>query len=104
MKPMAPQIILAHLQFGLFFFGEMPNCTNVLASSANMSMLIFRGDNWRMKQCKLARFITIVSIPVEIDFRGVILCQNAACETVDGVFVRFFYIEHCLLVYRQGRG
>ena len=40
----------SHLQFGSFFFGEMPNCTKVLASVANMCTLIFKGANWRMKQ------------------------------------------------------
>ena len=58
----------SHLQFGSFFFGEMPNCSKVLASAANMSTLIFKGANWRMKQCKLVRFITFGSIPVEIGF------------------------------------
>ena len=48
----------SHLQFGSFFFGEMPNCSKVLASAANMSTLIFKGANWRMKQCKLVRFHT----------------------------------------------
>jgi hypothetical protein len=58
----------SHLQFGSFFFGEMPNCTKVLASAANMCTLIFKGANWCMKQCKLVRFITIRSISVEIRF------------------------------------
>jgi hypothetical protein len=57
----------SHVQFGSFFFGEMPTCTKVLASAANMSTkLIFKEANWRMKQSKLVRFITIGSIPVEI--------------------------------------
>jgi hypothetical protein len=57
----------SHVQFGSFFFCEMPNCMKVLVSAANMSTkLIFKGANWRMKQSKLARFIIIESIPVQI--------------------------------------
>ena len=73
----------SHLQFGSFFFGEMPNCSKVLASAANMSTLIFKGANWRTKQCKLWR----------LDFGGVILRRHAARETVDGVSIRFFILK-----------
>jgi hypothetical protein len=78
---MASQIIsscetayYSHLQFGSFFFGEMPNCTKVLASAANMSTLIFKGANLRTKQC----------------------CSPWRCrswKTVDSISIRFFILK-----------
>jgi len=81
----------SHLQFGSFFFGEMPNCSKVLASAANMSTLIFKGANWCMKQCKLVRFVTIGSIPVEIGFLW--SYSPSILRSPNRVSIRFFILK-----------
>jgi len=72
---MAPQIITigeatnnVYMQFGSFYLDDSQQMMKEGVEHATTvpTMILFKGANWRMKQSKLVRFITIGPIPVEI--------------------------------------